>query len=83
MLAVRLDPDLEARLNAVARQTGKSKSFLAREALIERIEEWEDLVLLEKALRDPDAGGPTISLEARTWPGRLGSIRSLASSCAS
>ena len=63
MLAVRLDPDLEARLNAVARQTGKSKSFLAREALIERIEEWEDLVLLEKALRDPDAGGPTISLE--------------------
>ena len=63
MLAVRLDPDLEARLNAVARQTGKSKSFLAREALIERIEEWEDLVLLEQALRDPDAGGPTISLE--------------------
>ena len=63
MLAVRLDPDLEARLNAVARQTGKSKSFLAREALIERIEEWEDLVLLEKSLRDPDAGGPTISLE--------------------
>ena len=63
MLAVRLDPELEARLNAVARQTGKSKSFLAREALIERIEEWEDLVLLEKALRDPDAGGPTISLE--------------------
>ena len=63
MLAVRLDPDLEARLDAVAKRMGRSKSYLAREALSERIEEWEDLALLEKALRDPEAGGPTISLE--------------------
>jgi len=52
MLAVRLDPDLEARLDAVARRTGRSKSYLAREALRERIEELEDLALVEEALRD-------------------------------
>lgn len=63
MLAVRLDPDLEARLTAVAKRMGRSKSHLAREALREWIEELEDLALLEEALRDPDAGGPTISLD--------------------
>jgi len=56
MLAVRLDPDLEARFNAVAKRTGRSKSFYAREALREKIEELEDIALLEEALRDPDAG---------------------------
>ena len=39
MLAVRLDPDLEARLDAVAKRMGRSKSHLAREALNEWIEE--------------------------------------------
>lgn len=62
MLAVRLDPDLEARLDAVAKRTGRSKSYLAREALRERIEELEDIALVEEALRHPDAGN-TISLE--------------------
>ncbi len=56
MLAVRLDPDLESRLTAVARRTGRSKSYYAREALREKIEELEDIALLEEALRDPDLG---------------------------
>ncbi|RIV83463.1 ribbon-helix-helix protein, CopG family [Aurantiacibacter xanthus] len=56
MLAVRLDPELEARLTAVAKRMGRSKSHLAREALIERIEELEDLALLEEALRNPEPG---------------------------
>jgi RHH-type transcriptional regulator, rel operon repressor / antitoxin RelB len=56
MLAVRLDPDLEARLTEVARRTGRSKSYYLREALREKIEEMEDIALLEEALRDPDAG---------------------------
>jgi RHH-type transcriptional regulator, rel operon repressor / antitoxin RelB len=62
MLAVRLDADLEARLTAVAKRTGRSKSYYAREALREKIEELEDIALLEEALRDPDAG-KTASLE--------------------
>ncbi len=56
MLAVRLDPALEARLTAVAKRTGRSKSYYARLALEEKIEELEDIALLEEALRDPDAG---------------------------
>ena len=56
MLAVRLDPDLESRLTAVAKRTGRSKSYYAREALREKIEELEDIAMLEEALRDPDLG---------------------------
>lgn len=56
MLAVRLDPDLESRLDAVAKRTGRTKSFYARQAILEKIEELEDIALLEEALRDPEAG---------------------------
>ena len=56
MLAVRLDADLEARLNSVVKRTGRSKSYYLREALREKIEELEDIALLEAALRDPDSG---------------------------
>jgi RHH-type rel operon transcriptional repressor/antitoxin RelB len=60
MLAVRLDPDLEARLTAVAKRTGRSKSFYARQAIEEKIEELEDIALLEEALRtyDPSKNKP-------------------------
>ncbi len=62
MLAVRLDKELEDRLNAVAKRTGRSKSYYVREALLEKIEELEDIALLEEALRDPDAG-KTVSMD--------------------
>lgn len=56
MLAVRLDADLEARLDAVAKRTGRSKSHYVREALIDKIEELEDIALLEEALKTYDPG---------------------------
>jgi RHH-type transcriptional regulator, rel operon repressor / antitoxin RelB len=33
MLGIRLEPELERRLEALARQTGKSKSYHAREPI--------------------------------------------------
>lgn len=56
MLAVRLDADLEARLDAVAKRTGRSKSHIIRKALQDSIDELEDIAMLEAALRDPDLG---------------------------
>jgi len=41
MLDVRLDEQLESRLNALAAKTHRSKSFLAKEALTRYIEEEE------------------------------------------
>ena len=54
MLAVRLPEDLEARLDALAKKTGRTKSFYAREAIAEYIDDLEDLYLAQKrqALRE-------------------------------
>ena len=62
MLAVRLDPDLEARLTVMAKRSGRSKSDFVRRAIEDRIDEMECIALLEEAMRDPDAG-TTISHE--------------------
>ena len=42
MLALRLPPEIEARLDALAKKTGRSKSFYAREAILRQIEDIED-----------------------------------------
>tara|TARA_B110000093_G_C12911259_1_gene384858 strand:+ start:197 stop:460 length:264 start_codon:yes stop_codon:yes gene_type:complete len=41
VLGVRLDKQLESRLNALAAKTQRSKSFLAKEALTRYVEEEE------------------------------------------
>ena len=41
MLALRLPPDIENRLNELARRTGRSMSFYAREAIVEKIDALE------------------------------------------
>jgi RHH-type rel operon transcriptional repressor/antitoxin RelB len=47
-----LPKDIEDRLTALAEQTGRSKSFYAREALIEYLEDLEDIALAEKRLQE-------------------------------
>lgn len=50
MVSIRLPADVEARLERLAKRTGRSKSFFAREAVIEKIEEVEDVHLAEQVL---------------------------------
>ncbi len=51
MLAVRLDKDIEARLEALAARTGRTKTFYAREAIEAHLEELEAFYLAEERLR--------------------------------
>ena len=44
-VSIRLDDELDARLERIARLTGRSKSFYLRQALVEQIEDLEDLFL--------------------------------------
>ena len=60
MLALRLPPDLEKRLAALARKTGRTKSFYAREAILRHIEDLEDYHLAQRRLA---AGGERVTLE--------------------
>ena len=51
MLAIRLPEDIEARLSAIAEKTGRTKSFYARAAIEEYIEDLEDYYLAEEVMK--------------------------------
>lgn len=51
MLAIRLPEHLEARLNELAAETGRTKTALAREAIAEYIDDLEDFYLAEARAR--------------------------------
>ncbi len=60
MLALRLPPDIEARLERLAKRTGRTKSYYAREAILEKIEDMEDYYLALERVKDP---GGTVGWE--------------------
>ena len=64
MLALRLPPDVEARLDALARRTGHTKSYYAREAIVEFIDDLEDLYLAQRRYALIEKGkSKTLSLD--------------------
>lgn len=56
MLAIRLPAEVESRLEALAQATGRTKTFYAREAILEHLDNLEDLYLAEQRLIDLRAG---------------------------
>ena len=62
MLALRLEAELERRIAALARRQGRNKSALVREAFIRYMEDQEDIMLAEAALRNL-GDGKTLSHE--------------------
>ncbi len=64
MLAIRLPAEVENRLEALAQATGRTKTFYAREAILEHLDDLEDLYLAEQRLIDIRAGKTkTVPLE--------------------
>jgi len=61
MLALRLPLEIEKRLDALAKKTGRTKSFYAREAILRHIEDLEDYHLARRRLA---RRAPRVSLEA-------------------
>lgn len=51
MLAIRLPDAIEERLTALANQTERTKTTLAREAILEYIDDLEDYYLAEARAR--------------------------------
>ncbi len=60
MLGVRLEPDLESKLEKLAKKTGRTKSYYARQAIRQYLEDREDYLLGIAVL---ERNEPTISLE--------------------
>ena len=55
MLALRLPPEIEQRLDALAKKTGRSKSYYAREAILRQIEDIEAITWRAGVLDAADA----------------------------
>ena len=64
MIAIRLPAEIESRLDALVKETGRTKSFYVRQALIEHLDDLEDLYIAEQRLIEIRAGrSKTYSLE--------------------
>ena len=56
MLAIRLTKDVEDRLERLAAQTGRTKTFYAREAIEAHLDDLEDFYFAEERLKGFRAG---------------------------
>jgi len=56
MLAIRLPEKIEKRLDRLAKRTGRTKTYYAREAILKHLEDLEDIYIAEKRLADIRAG---------------------------
>jgi RHH-type rel operon transcriptional repressor/antitoxin RelB len=61
-ISIRLPEEVESRLNQLASLTGRSKTYYIREAIVEHLDDLEDLYLAERELEEIRAG------RARTVP---------------
>jgi len=64
MLAIRLPEDIEKRLESLSKATGRTKTFYARQAILEYLDDLEDIHLAAQRLADLRAGrGNSIPIE--------------------
>jgi RHH-type rel operon transcriptional repressor/antitoxin RelB len=64
MLAIRLPEKIEKRLDRLAKRTGRTKTYYAREAILKHLEDLEDVYLAEKRMEAIESGRvKTIPLE--------------------
>ena len=64
MVAVRIPKEIEERLNNLAKRTGRTKTYYVREAILEHLDELEEIYLAEQVLVDVKAGKePTVGID--------------------
>jgi RHH-type rel operon transcriptional repressor/antitoxin RelB len=56
MLAIRLPPSVEKRLEKLAQRSGRTKTYYAREAILRYVEDLEDAYEAERILQRVRAG---------------------------
>ena len=69
MLSVRLPEELERRLDALAKATGRSKTYYVRQALIQKLEDMEDLYLAEAVMERIASGEEKVISAEEFWRG--------------
>ncbi len=59
MLAIRLPEEIEKRLNKLAVETGRSKTYYARQAILAYLDDLEDIYLADMRFDDLKTGRST------------------------
>ncbi len=52
-ITVRFGDDIEERLKTLAEVTGRTKTYYIKEAVLEKLEDLEDIYIAEKRLENP------------------------------
>lgn len=66
-LSVRLTPEEEERLAALAERTGRSKTFYVRQAIQTHLDELEERYWADEALREWEAAGKPSRPAQHLW----------------
>ncbi len=65
MIAVRLPPQVEKRLEKLVRKTGRTKTFYVRQAILQHLDDLEDYYLAVQRLEQNLPGIPLEEVERR------------------
>src|SRR6266496_4115857 len=75
-ISVRLGEDIEARLEHLAQLTGRTKTYYIRQAVIEKLEDLEDIYMAEQVLENPGSHGHALTGRfSNLWRYRVGAYR--------
>ncbi|GAA2000412.1 type II toxin-antitoxin system RelB family antitoxin [Microbacterium ulmi] len=66
-LSVRLTPEEDARLDALAARTGRSKTFYVRQAIQTHLDELEERYWADEIVRDWEASEKTSRPAGELW----------------
>ncbi len=67
MLAIRLPEEIEERLNTLAKKTGRTKTYYAREAILTHLENIEDAYLADEAVSRIKTGESALLSHEDVW----------------
>ena len=69
MLSVRLPEDIEKRLDALAKATGRTKTYYVRAAVMAKLEDMEDIYMAEAVMERLASGEEKILTSEEFWRG--------------
>lgn len=69
MIGVRLPPEIENRLDALAKATGRTKTYYVREAILEHLDDLEDVYLADAVMERIRRGEERVLTSEEFWRG--------------
>ena len=64
---IRLDPEIEARIDRLAEKTGRTRSFYLKRLIEDNLADLEDICLAEQRLEDLRAGKTETIASEELW----------------